>query len=310
MATVDLILPLSTNDELRQTIALLHPHLNMETGPWLAGGSIHRLFAGMDEKFNYDIDIFCADHQQVKQMQYVGQSLKAKHKIQVITDRYFQSAQQLIDDFDFTIVQFASDGRRVLCAENSLNDIEHKRLRLNEKSEIRAAYRLSKYCGLGYIPDSETVDNSLKATGVYYIVEAMTVGQDLELNFEMTEMMRVKSALSDLLVGDINGQPYVFFKGHPMPFRIAFPIVALYHEVDSHLGLSTQRDVVWSYLRAWKKMGLPSWSDVYAFATDALKDTSKEQLAKAYSWMASTTYPSPSSSSSTDTRLATTSALI
>jgi hypothetical protein len=288
-STVEVALPRIDFNALALVFEQLVPLLNMHTGPWIAGGCVHRIFAGMIKNGAYDVDIFCADACQADRVGAAVADIISPIKIQVIQDRFFESAQHLIDDFDFTVVQFATDGKTVICDEHSLQDIKTKRLRLNELSDIRAPYRLSKYCGLGYQPDADTVQNSLKATGVYYIVEEMKMEDGLELDFEYTEMMRVKSALADMWMQNINGKPYVFFEGHPMPLRLGFPLVALYSETAQPYGLETQRNLIYRYLAAWKsRFGLKSYTDVWRFSL-MLQAFSTKQLADAYSWMASTT---------------------
>lgn len=140
------------------------------SGPWVAGGSVRRLFArtAMDS----DFDFFFANADQVSvfalAIEATGALLKSKNdknstwivpaseagpemRVQAVTIAYFESMQKVIESFDFTICQFAYDGSQFEVGEFSLWDVARKRIvPARITFGVSSLRRLLKYGRQGY----------------------------------------------------------------------------------------------------------------------------------------------------------------
>ncbi len=149
---------------------------DLKHGPWIAGGASLRWYQGMPVGES-DIDIFCHSP---KQAQQVIDSIKSygrfstKHEsdnattlsyhdkegkkywtLQVIKRRYFNSLQEVIDNFDISVCQIGTGGQEWLMGVTTARDIRERNLRMNYPLAPDAAKRLAKYWTYGYRP----VDN-------------------------------------------------------------------------------------------------------------------------------------------------------
>lgn len=206
--------------------------LNMDTGPWLAGGSVRRSIEGIGEDLPKvtDFDLFFAsqaqynkvyqllsgkcgiDHEklsndplyyqypvgettssnnvvypinrsvikadgwwQASDFQFqIGQqtadvsNIKIRHDsaediihsstdtiteydVQLIEKRFYSSVKDIIEFFDFTICQFVTDGKIVVCGDFSLWDLGRKRLVVNTITfPVSSMRRMIKYANQGY----------------------------------------------------------------------------------------------------------------------------------------------------------------
>lgn len=132
---------------------------------WLAGGAIRCLFSGETIQ---DYDLFFKNEQVLKQTIEKLDILKAKlvfkcpkgelytyrindMKIQLITKRFYESAKELIDTFDFTICQFSFDTETVEIGDNSIHHLIKKELHVNKlEYPVATMNRLVKYSKKGY----------------------------------------------------------------------------------------------------------------------------------------------------------------
>jgi hypothetical protein len=111
-------------------------HLDLEKGPWVAGGAVAKLSLGYSTG-NSDIDIFISSVDQVpllrKQLDtirghYTRENDIYKFKthddidVQIIAYKTFDTLDKLFETFDFTICQRATDGTDILLTEKSQND--------------------------------------------------------------------------------------------------------------------------------------------------------------------------------------------
>jgi hypothetical protein len=151
-------------------------------GPWIAGGAVRRTITG--EKLDSDFDFFFANEQQATDFETLlinrGALLQHKNeknstyilpaepvpdllhqdgsdvilpeiKIQVIKFRYYNSAEEVIDSFDFTLTQFAYDGKFIYMGDFSLWDVARKRLVPHRITyAVSSLRRLLKYAKQGY----------------------------------------------------------------------------------------------------------------------------------------------------------------
>lgn len=152
---------------------------DMQNGPWVAGGAALRWYQGQPVGEN-DIDIFCRS---VAQAQRVIESIKSYGRysikyesdnattlsyhspngdrywtLQVIKRRYFNSMQEVIDNFDISVCQIGTDGNTWMLNKNTAKDIRERNLRMNMPLHPDAAKRLAKYWTYGYRPVDGLLD--------------------------------------------------------------------------------------------------------------------------------------------------------
>jgi len=161
--------PLYSNDKLLEKIRSLG-FLNMTTGPWVAGGAARRVYCSDDKTYG-DIDIFINKNtknsfQRIEKLLYARSSQIAFKEnsaylsfnvegdiVQVIKNIKFESAIDLINDFDFTACMIATDGWDWIANENFFTAIEDKKLVFNNEDQNRLSLlRLAKYCKYGFTP--------------------------------------------------------------------------------------------------------------------------------------------------------------
>lgn len=151
-----------------------------EQGPWIAGGACLRWYQGLPVGGS-DIDVFCKSPKQATDVmdrirawgryhkkaetanattfEYWDQRNEGRWVIQVITKRFFNNMQEILDNFDISVCQIATDGEQWLLGPTTAKDIREKNLRMTMPLHPDAAKRLTKYWIYGYRP----VDGLLSA---------------------------------------------------------------------------------------------------------------------------------------------------
>lgn len=144
---------------------------NFGDGPWIAGGSIRKLFLGLPLEYS-DIDIFVNEnmrdsffkkHSQFKNNKKISVNVDGScWSIKLTPIQYtvdvtivkMKTVYELLDDFDYTIAQFATDGHKIITTEQSIIDSRNKILRWNNSTNHggRKVARLRKYCNNGFTP--------------------------------------------------------------------------------------------------------------------------------------------------------------
>lgn len=139
-------------------------------GPWIAGGALRRMLSGKPQESDFDFFFRDADQlaafadrleklglSKVREtphhVQYRGHLKAAKRDvdIQCIRFRYYATAAEVIDSFDYTICQFAYDGRQITSGEFSLWDLGRKRLAIHKITyPVSTMRRLLKYTRQGF----------------------------------------------------------------------------------------------------------------------------------------------------------------
>ena len=139
-------------------------------GPWLAGGALRRTLLG--QPLDSDFDFFFRDATQLEGFELTLKSRgftkvrETEHHvhyrgpledggpardIQMIRFRFYESAEEVIDSFDFTICQLAFDGLRLTCGEHALWDLGRKRLAVHKITyPVASMRRLLKYATQGF----------------------------------------------------------------------------------------------------------------------------------------------------------------
>jgi len=160
----------------KELVSLIKP--NMETGPWIAGGAVLSWYnnepigAGdLDVWFNSNIQREAViDRLKRDGFNKVGNTSKAmsfsKYKsgydhaklVQLIQLNFFNSPEEVLNDFDFTVSQLVTDGATLKMGEHTARDIKARVLRMhNIKFNRNYIDRVIKYQTYGYTPLPETM---------------------------------------------------------------------------------------------------------------------------------------------------------
>lgn len=127
---------------------------------WLAGGALRDYFMGIPIKTDYDL-FFPNEEQYQKTAKYLkgkgcevkwesdnGMKVKYNGKTYDLIKHFYQSPQETIDAFDFTVSMFAVDSERVYHGETSFIDLAKRQLMLNKlpypASTLSRAFRYYK----------------------------------------------------------------------------------------------------------------------------------------------------------------------
>ena len=180
-------------------IVNLFESYDINDGPWIAGGAIRKLWQGLKWD-DADIDIFFKNEKQYSQfckkinlykIKYINYSeirltslkpaplvseFKSNNastftivgipdvnyaiKVQAICKEFYNSAEELFEDFDWTVCQLVSDGTTIWAPPLTVNDLSKRNLVLSPttKRKIKIG-RLIKYSAYGYkIDDAIMVD--------------------------------------------------------------------------------------------------------------------------------------------------------
>lgn len=171
-----LIFPCCHRDD-NEPMTIIAP--NIKEGPWIAGGACLRWYQNQPVSES-DIDIFCANEEQVKRviediksygryttkyesdnattLTYYSKENNKEWTLQVIKRRYFRSLKEVIDNFDISVCQIGTGGNEWLLGKDTARDIREKNLRMNMPLQPDAAKRLVKYWTYGYRPVDGLLD--------------------------------------------------------------------------------------------------------------------------------------------------------
>lgn len=255
-------------------IARIAPLLDMENGPWVAGGCIRRMLTNSVMGI-HDVDVFFASYNQREKLRKqffeaekqwreehgYGDSLVTTRAVvdipetfnftaiasksedmhirytrgvvpplQLVPDRYYANAQELVNDIDFTICQMVTDGKIVRCPHRSLNDLHERRLSVATTAKVKNLSRILRYCSYGYEPD-ETV---LAITDDQQLGQFYSADQDdsrqIEKNFgqvirsmadmDLTDAIML-GKLSTVMVERHGATSIAYLNGYPLPAPLA-----------------------------------------------------------------------------------------
>jgi len=152
-------------------------NLNMNQGPWLAGGAVRRLYLGQSMG-QADWDIWFGNAQQFDRAEKLMHGLGADvahasgnaitfkyqfedetHNVQLIRRRFFETAQQVIGQFDFTVCQLITDGCEIVLGRGTSKDLDQRLVRaVSDNLQPYIISRLTKYMVYGYYPCRELVE--------------------------------------------------------------------------------------------------------------------------------------------------------
>jgi hypothetical protein len=167
------------NNPILNLIRRLCPFLDMEYGPWVAGGSVRRMVNGETDIRYSDIDIFFPSPESLAYGESFMASLKSSGHmgkftnmvetnagksyyydmgngktltIQLLKKFFYPTVEELFASFDFTICMFATDGDTIVGDPEAKTDLDAKRLILRNKPPKPKAARFAKFCNEGFIP--------------------------------------------------------------------------------------------------------------------------------------------------------------
>lgn len=168
-------------------------------GAWLAGGFLRSMIAGEDE-LSGDIDFFfnsedsfdkmlelikhpvsgaekafgyysIPEYESVEKLRIIDCTslVSFRPNIQLVRLFWFDSPEHVIDSFDFTVCQFATDGETLWFNPQAFEDIKTKTLKQNRETgdAIAILNRVLKYQSKGYkisAEDFQTVENNAVKT--------------------------------------------------------------------------------------------------------------------------------------------------
>lgn len=149
--------------------------LDMEKGPWLAGGSLRRLYIGEKYSNKFDFDIFSVGDpissyekiltkikntqgRQTKDSEYAEtfqvKILDTPVTLQLVKYSFGYSFEKVIDTFDYTPVQLITDGKYVGYSLQALSDNKVKKLGINRWDKVHTNWfgfcRYMKFYKAGY----------------------------------------------------------------------------------------------------------------------------------------------------------------
>lgn len=141
----------------------------VRNGAWCAGGAIRRTI--IKQPLSSDFDFFFRSAEQLADwekalpstLSLVRETEHHKHwkgtigesaipvEIQAIRFRYYESAADVIDSFDYTITQFALDGDKLVTTPEALWDLGRKKLAIHKVTyPVATMRRMLKYATQGF----------------------------------------------------------------------------------------------------------------------------------------------------------------
>lgn len=139
-------------------------------GPWIAGGALRRTLLGKEPDSDFDfffrsaeqLTAFCADleargftkiRETIHHVHYRGKigDSGIDRDVQCIRFAFYETAQAVIDSFDYTICQLAFDGNTVTLGEFTLWDLGRRRLAIHKITyPVATMRRMLKYTTQGF----------------------------------------------------------------------------------------------------------------------------------------------------------------
>ena len=176
---------------------------NLESGPWIAGGVVRKLWQNADWSSG-DIDIFFSSDSQMRDMvthitntfHYNGNKSEnsvtwkikkhltgnwfeqliprnGEYIFQGISKFYSNNINELFSQFDFTVCQFATDGNYIITTEDAIKDTIEKRI--HSPSNNITASRIMKYATYGFSPSLSDLKTAINHT----IYENVALGRNV-----------------------------------------------------------------------------------------------------------------------------------
>ena len=160
------------------------------TGPWIAGGSCLSWYNNRactsdidvyfrnQKQYDTSLDWIVKNHQiynRIDSANAVTLTLQAGtlFNIQLIKKAFYQSAEDIINDFDISVCQIVWDGKKLTVGKHFVNDAARKVLRfINFNSNSHK--RMLKYMCYGYEPAADTIEKLIHSS----IIDWQLMGSD------------------------------------------------------------------------------------------------------------------------------------
>lgn len=163
--------------EIEYIVANYIENLNIDNGPWIAGGAVRNILMGNPlncsdiDIFNPDVETYNRTTLNIKgaitrtidgmvEMSIIDRNMNKNYHIQSIYFKPHANIETLLNSFDFTVSQFATDGKYLITTEQALDDLTNKTIRYIKTGDFhlhKAYYRMAKYCSYGFTPTDETL---------------------------------------------------------------------------------------------------------------------------------------------------------
>ena len=173
-------------------IEIINP--NLETGPWIAGGSCLRWLEGKEILgTSHDIDVFFRDSKQFCELRdkiknfskdqeytsvhvvttknavtykvYDKEDTSKVWNVQLICQHY-TDIHDVFDHFDFRVCKISMDGNKWIAAPGALNDLKHKKITVDRFLPDKILSRIIKYYVYGYSLPENLVKDLISNTDV------------------------------------------------------------------------------------------------------------------------------------------------
>lgn len=197
-------------EQLRELMELMPP-LSLKFGPFLAGGAVRRILQGkaIDDG---DVDLFFTDAADWLKFDKVLSSYELVHssgkartfmvnglKVQIIKRKFYKDLGELFGDFDFSVCQVATDGKRIAYTQTALEDINAGVLRLAQVgrvSKLTVVGRMIKYINHGFLPEpglfTTITESGLDIVGAHAIFDNERPTANYDHDAKVEEIMDTK----------------------------------------------------------------------------------------------------------------------
>lgn len=91
-------------------------------------------------------------------------NLEFRFKLQAIKKYFPTSVEELFGSFDFTVCQFATDGRMMVATKAAVEDCEANRMSMIPSTPRKISIlRMAKYCAYGFTPDDSLMEHAINS---------------------------------------------------------------------------------------------------------------------------------------------------
>lgn len=172
----------STSWNLTRTDIISFLELDIENGPWIAGGTARKMYTNSAEP-DSDFDVWCKTQAQYDDLlerisrnlswlfrhssdnAVTFSSMDNQYMIQLIK-KTFDSPEDVIGSFDFTVSQVLTDGHYYRLGPTTAADLNTRTLRYNDtKLRDCAIPRILKYIAYGFKPDEKLWNMIIEQSG-------------------------------------------------------------------------------------------------------------------------------------------------
>lgn len=152
-------------------------------GAWLAGGALRRTLIGHSLDSDFDFFFKSADALEAwadilpSSLKLVRETEHHKHyrgtiegselpiDVQAIRFRFYETAEQVIDSFDYTVTMFCLDGKDLVTTPYALWDLGRRKLAVHKVTyPVATMRRLLKYTKQGFTACAGCLQSILKET--------------------------------------------------------------------------------------------------------------------------------------------------